>query len=75
MHVAAMITDSAGFMRFQSVKRLPERGNRPDIFADVGDLVPQFGYRSVQSTREGVARFVHWCRDFHEKHDLSSRVG
>jgi hypothetical protein len=66
---------SAGSMRLRSGNRPAEPGGLPGALADVGDLVPQFGYRSVQSTREGVARFVHWCRDLHEKHDLSGRVG
>lgn len=39
-------------------------GDVVDTFADVGDLVDQFGYRPSTSVQEGIARFVAWYREY-----------
>ena len=40
-------------------------GDVPDTYADVDDLVADFGYRPNTSVEVGVRRFVDWYRDFY----------
>ncbi|MCD1588411.1 NAD-dependent epimerase [Halomonas sp. IOP_14] len=40
-------------------------GDVPDTYADVDDLVEQFGYQPSTSVDEGVAQFVQWYREFY----------
>jgi len=40
-------------------------GDLPDTFADVDDLVQQFGYKPATSVVHGVAEFVRWYRSFY----------
>ena len=40
-------------------------GDVPDTFADVDDLVKQFGYKPSTSVREGVESFALWFREFY----------
>jgi len=40
-------------------------GDVPDTAADVGDLRDATGYVPRVSVEEGVARFVHWYREYH----------
>ena len=40
-------------------------GDIPDTYADVDDLVAQFGYQPKTSVVDGVAEFVRWYRDFY----------
>ncbi|MFN3884529.1 MAG: NAD-dependent epimerase [Rhodocyclaceae bacterium] len=39
-------------------------GDVPDTYADVSDLVRDFGYKPATPVKEGVARFVDWYRDY-----------
>src|SRR3954470_7755860 len=39
-------------------------GDVPNTFADVSALVQAVGYRPATPVRQGVARFVHWYRDY-----------
>ena len=39
-------------------------GDVPDTFADVQDLVDQFGYKPATPVEQGVANFVAWYRDY-----------
>lgn len=41
-----------------------QAGDVPDTFANVDDLVEQFGYRPATSVEDGIARFVAWYRDY-----------
>lgn len=41
-----------------------QAGDVPDTYADVSDLVEQFGYKPATSIEEGVARFVNWYREY-----------
>jgi UDP-glucuronate 4-epimerase len=41
-----------------------QAGDVPDTFADVDDLVEQFGYRPSTTIEEGIARFVAWYREY-----------
>lgn len=43
-------------------------GDVPDTFADVDDLVRDFGYRPNTPVEVGVERFVHWYQDFYGNH-------
>ncbi len=40
-------------------------GDVPDTYADVDDLVSEFGYRPNTSIEVGVRRFVEWYKDFY----------
>jgi UDP-glucuronate 4-epimerase len=47
------------------IELLPlQAGDVPDTFADVDDLVEQFGYRPSTTIEEGIARFVAWYREY-----------
>jgi UDP-glucuronate 4-epimerase len=39
-------------------------GDMKDTFADVEDLVNDFGYKPETSVQEGIARFVNWYKDY-----------
>jgi len=39
-------------------------GDVPDTYADVDDLVTEFGYRPSTSVKNGVANFVKWYRKY-----------
>jgi len=39
-------------------------GDVPDTFADVNDLVEQFGYRPATPVQTGISNFVAWYRDY-----------
>jgi len=41
-----------------------QSGDVPDTYANVDDLVQQFGYKPVTSVDEGINRFVVWYRDY-----------
>ncbi|RUR28664.1 NAD-dependent epimerase [Vreelandella andesensis] len=41
-------------------------GDVPDTYADVEDLIDQFGYQPTTCLEEGVTAFVHWYRDFYK---------
>jgi len=40
-------------------------GDVPDTFADVQDLVDQFGYKPATPVEEGISRFVTWYKDYY----------
>ena len=40
-------------------------GDVPDTYADVSDLVADFGYKPQTTVEEGVANFVKWYRDYY----------
>ncbi len=39
-------------------------GDVPDTYADVDDLVREFGYKPTTSINDGVNSFVRWYRDY-----------
>ena len=39
-------------------------GDVPDTYADVDDLVEEFGYKPSMSVGQGVKNFVEWYRDY-----------
>jgi UDP-glucuronate 4-epimerase len=41
-------------------------GDVPDTFADVQDLVDQFGFKPATSIEKGVAEFVRWYRGYYK---------
>jgi UDP-glucuronate 4-epimerase len=41
-----------------------QAGDVPDTYADVEDLVEQFGYRPATTVEEGISRFVAWYREY-----------
>jgi UDP-glucuronate 4-epimerase len=40
-------------------------GDVPDTFADVDDLVKEFGYKPSMTVKRGVANFVAWYKEFY----------
>jgi UDP-glucuronate 4-epimerase len=41
-----------------------QAGDVPDTFANVDDLVEEFGYRPSTSVEDGITRYVAWFRDY-----------
>jgi UDP-glucuronate 4-epimerase len=39
-------------------------GDVPDTYANVDDLITDFGYKPATSVRTGVRNFVNWYRDY-----------
>ncbi|QEE43653.1 NAD-dependent epimerase (plasmid) [Rhizobium sp. WL3] len=51
--------------RKANVEMLPlQPGDVPDTYADVQDLVNEFGYKPGTTVQEGVSQFVAWYRDY-----------
>jgi len=47
------------------IELLPlQAGDVPDTYANVDDLVEQFGYQPSTTVQTGIARFVTWYRDY-----------
>lgn len=40
-------------------------GDVPDTYADVADLVREFGYQPSTTVAQGIERFVSWYRDYY----------
>ena len=40
-------------------------GDVPDTFADMNDLVAEFGYKPKMEVKHGVANFVAWYKQYH----------
>ena len=40
-------------------------GDVPDTYADVDDLVSEFGYKPSMSVEQGVKNFVEWYKEYH----------
>jgi UDP-glucuronate 4-epimerase len=48
-----------------TMEMLPlQAGDVPDTFADVDDLVKEFGYKPKTPVDEGIRRFVAWYREY-----------
>lgn len=43
-----------------------QAGDVPDTYADVADLVREFGYKPATPVEQGVANFVAWYREYFE---------
>jgi UDP-glucuronate 4-epimerase len=41
-------------------------GDVPDTYANVDDLVKEFGYKPATRVKEGVTNFVKWYKDFYD---------
>jgi len=41
-------------------------GDVPDTYADVSDLVADFGYKPQTTVEQGVANFVEWYKDYYQ---------
>jgi len=39
-------------------------GDVPDTYADVDDLVAEFGYKPSMSVKQGVANFAQWYKEY-----------
>jgi len=40
-------------------------GDVPDTYADVDDLVKEFGYKPSMPVKEGVENFAKWFKNYH----------
>jgi UDP-glucuronate 4-epimerase len=41
-------------------------GDVPDTYADVDDLVKEFGYKPSMSVKQGIENFAKWYREYHQ---------
>ena len=57
------------FLGMKSKKNmLPmQPGDVPATWADVDDLIEDFGYKPAVTVQEGVGRFIQWYKDFYGK--------
>ena len=39
-------------------------GDVPDTYADVTDLVEEFGYKPSMTIEEGIRNFVNWYKEY-----------
>ena len=39
-------------------------GDVPDTYADVDDLVEEFGYKPLMNVKQGVENFVRWYKEY-----------
>jgi len=39
-------------------------GDVPDTYADIDDLVEEFGYKPLMNVKQGVANFVKWYKEY-----------
>lgn len=46
-------------------------GDVPKTWADVSDLMENFGYKPATDIQDGVSRFVQWYRDYYLEHKYS----
>ncbi|NWG32042.1 MAG: NAD-dependent epimerase [Rhodocyclaceae bacterium] len=61
-YIAAL---EAALGRKAEMELLPlQPGDVPDTYADVADLVREFGYKPSTPVSQGVANFVAWYRDY-----------
>ena len=47
--------------------RFFQPGDVPDTYADVTDLVDQFGYKPATPVKEGIANFAKWFTEYYGK--------
>ena len=53
--------------RKAKMEMLPlQPGDVPDTYADVDDLVAEFGYKPATTVDQGIGRFVGWYRDYYK---------
>ena len=41
-------------------------GDVPDTYADMDDLVAEFGYKPLMSVKKGVENFAKWYKSYHK---------
>jgi UDP-glucuronate 4-epimerase len=39
-------------------------GDVPDTYADIDDLVEEFGYKPLMNVKQGVENFVSWYKEY-----------
>jgi len=67
VHLLTFIETLEKYLGKTAVKNLlpMQPGDVPDTYADVSDLVRDFGYQPSTQLEEGVGRFVRWYLDFY----------
>ncbi len=64
MHFIATLESALG--KKANLELLPlQPGDVPDTYADVTELIEQFGYKPNTTIEDGVDRFVSWYRSFY----------
>ena len=43
-----------------------QSGDVPDTYADVDDLVEEFGYKPLMNVKQGVENFVKWNKEYNK---------
>lgn len=46
-----------------------QQGDVPSTWADVDDLIKNFGYKPNTPVREGIKNFIHWYREFYKNQE------
>jgi len=41
-------------------------GDVPDTYADVDDLIEEFGYKPSTTVKQGIENFVSWYKSYHK---------
>jgi UDP-glucuronate 4-epimerase len=65
MHVVEVLEQALGLTAQKEFLPM-EPGDVPSTYADVSDLMREVDFRPSTSIKDGVARFVHWYRDYHK---------
>lgn len=63
LHYINVLEDCLGKKAVMNMLPL-QNGDVPDTYANVDDLVNDFGYKPATSVEVGMARFVEWYRDY-----------
>jgi UDP-glucuronate 4-epimerase len=59
-----LVTGSAGFIGSALSIRPLQPCDVPDTYADVDDLVKEFGYKPSMSVKQGVENFAKWYKEY-----------
>ena len=63
MDYIGALEDSLGFKAEKELLPL-QPGDVPDTYADVDDLVEEFGYKPLMNVKQGVENFVRWYKEY-----------
>lgn len=63
-HIRIVLEESLGIEVKKELLPL-QPGDVPDTYADVDDLVKEFGYKPSMTVKEGVKSFAEWYKGYH----------
>ena len=67
VHLLTFIETLEKYLGKEAIKNLLplQAGDVPDTYADISDLVHDFGYKPTTSLEDGIRNFVEWYKDFY----------